>query len=227
MMHRLKAATDQWNVPDWRDASLYPVPQPESDNSDLPQWRWEFLRRDKEYRQDWLRIRAIDPEGKLALLADSPRHLDWEVPVLVKEQHQNPFYFQKKYKLKRLFNPAHRKPAQLAFYPLPSNSITMVFDLDKPISTQVARAEQVLEKYQKAFRGVISRANYPDKKKWPLFLRAIDAQDQRVPLSKIGYKLLSMDKERHDLNQAKAYAASFLEIGRRFWKKLGFPPDKS
>lgn len=69
------AASNEWNVPDWRDESQYPIPLPESDDSDLISWRWKFLRRDKEYRQDWLRIRAKDPEERLALLKDPE---EWE-----------------------------------------------------------------------------------------------------------------------------------------------------
>ncbi len=39
----------QWNVPDWKDAAAYPKP----DDLDLPYWRWEFLRRRKDYREDF------------------------------------------------------------------------------------------------------------------------------------------------------------------------------
>jgi hypothetical protein len=130
MKRRSKAATNQWNVLDWRDASLYPVPLPESDDSDLPQWRWEFLRRDEEYREHWLRIRAIDPHGKLALLTAPPkRNFISTIPILVNEQAKDSLYFQRKYKLKHLLNPAHRKPCHLDFYLMPSNSITLT-DLD-------------------------------------------------------------------------------------------------
>lgn len=93
MPRKPKATPHQWNVPDWTDENSYPVPFPESDNSDWLKWRWEFLRRDAEYRNDWLRIRAIDPEGKLALAAKSSNYLDWTVPILVKEQSADPFYF--------------------------------------------------------------------------------------------------------------------------------------
>ncbi|MEJ2345531.1 MAG: DUF2285 domain-containing protein [Gammaproteobacteria bacterium] len=36
-------------MPDWRDPDDYPRP----DDLDDPGWRWEFLRRTPEYRQDW------------------------------------------------------------------------------------------------------------------------------------------------------------------------------
>ena len=44
----MKQGHNDWNVPDWRDASAYP-PQ------DTPRhvWAWEFLRRNPKYRQLW------------------------------------------------------------------------------------------------------------------------------------------------------------------------------
>lgn len=39
----------KWGIPDWRDGAAYPATLPEM------LWRWEFLRRAKEYRDDWER----------------------------------------------------------------------------------------------------------------------------------------------------------------------------
>lgn len=38
-----------WNVPAWQDASAYPKP----DDLSLPYWRWEFIRRRQDYREDF------------------------------------------------------------------------------------------------------------------------------------------------------------------------------
>ncbi|MEO7862437.1 MAG: hypothetical protein ABIU05_18795 [Nitrospirales bacterium] len=38
-----------WNVPDWQDAAAYPNPQ----DLTLTGWRWQFLRRRKDYREDF------------------------------------------------------------------------------------------------------------------------------------------------------------------------------
>jgi len=40
-------------VPDWRDAAAYPT----LDELTLEQWRWEFLRRNHDYRRDYFRPR--------------------------------------------------------------------------------------------------------------------------------------------------------------------------
>lgn len=38
-----------WGVPDWRDGTAYPAPD---DFTSV--WRWQFLRRRSDYREDWL-----------------------------------------------------------------------------------------------------------------------------------------------------------------------------
>ena len=219
MKKRSKAATWQWNVPDWRDASLYPVPLPEGDDSDLGQWRWEFLRRDEEYRQDWLRFRALKHPFELALEVDpiGPGRNEAIYPIEYEERHGHIYYCLWKYKLARLLNPAHPRPNCLEFYPVPSDGVLVWFDLAMPLATQIRRADNILKKY--AGRS-IKRATLPEKRKWPLFLRVIDAFEEGVSNPDIGYRLLDLDKHRHDRNQATTNAKSHREIGRRFWKKL-------
>jgi hypothetical protein len=39
----------KWGVPDWRDEKAYPLPKNMADNA----WRWEFMRRNADYREDW------------------------------------------------------------------------------------------------------------------------------------------------------------------------------
>lgn len=135
MTKRASTTDNEWNVPEWTDASQYLVPK--EDDSDLLKWRWEFLRRDREYRQDWLRIRAKDTKEELALLHDPVHapHLS-RPPIFCKEQQNDPFYFQRKYKLVKLLNPAHRSPRHLLFAPYVANAVTVRFDLDMPLRAQ-------------------------------------------------------------------------------------------
>lgn len=44
-----KRRSNPWNVPDWRNPKEYPKPEELS----YTLWRWEFLRRREDYRQDW------------------------------------------------------------------------------------------------------------------------------------------------------------------------------
>lgn len=47
--HPFNPSNSQWNVPDWQDAAAYPKPNDLS----LPEWRWQFLRRRKDYRDEF------------------------------------------------------------------------------------------------------------------------------------------------------------------------------
>ena len=55
-----------WGVPDWRDASAYEI-----DRSPR-QWRWEFLRRRQDYREDWLMHYEPGVREALAIYGDKP-----------------------------------------------------------------------------------------------------------------------------------------------------------
>lgn len=45
------STTTQWNIPEWRDAAAYPK---KPDDLTDTEWRWEFLRRRTDYREDWM-----------------------------------------------------------------------------------------------------------------------------------------------------------------------------
>ena len=57
---------EKWNVPDWRDSTAYPTPNELSDTL----WRWEFLRRRTDYRQDWERYYPQTYEFNVACSKD-------------------------------------------------------------------------------------------------------------------------------------------------------------
>jgi hypothetical protein len=79
------------------------------------------------------------------------------------------------------------------------------------------RAQEILDKYT----GEVSQKDTrPLKSDWPLLLRVMDAYEEGISLSDIGYRLLNLTKENHDRNQATSNAASRLELAQRFWKKL-------
>ena len=39
-------------IPDWKDKDAYPAP----DELSMNEWRWEFLRRNAQYREDFARF---------------------------------------------------------------------------------------------------------------------------------------------------------------------------
>ena len=53
-----EGARERWNVPDWRDEAAYPKPDELSDKV----WRWEFIRRMRDYRIAWDRAAPIQYE---------------------------------------------------------------------------------------------------------------------------------------------------------------------
>ena len=72
-----------WKIPDWREESNYRNPQDMA--RDL--WRWEFLRRQKQYREDWKRYAqwlAVEDEAAHFLAAR------YGVPWLVHPGEQYP-----------------------------------------------------------------------------------------------------------------------------------------
>ncbi len=60
----------KWGIPDWRDAGAYPNAENMGDRA----WRWEFLRRREDYREDWKRKGDPSKYG-LAVMVD-PRSKD-------------------------------------------------------------------------------------------------------------------------------------------------------
>jgi hypothetical protein len=63
-------ASEDWGVPDWQDPEAYPKPNERTRN----EWRWEFLRREPEYRRDWAKHYKQSYQYFLELSQD-PGHL--------------------------------------------------------------------------------------------------------------------------------------------------------
>ncbi|MEN8197814.1 MAG: DUF6499 domain-containing protein, partial [Pseudomonadota bacterium] len=48
---QLTAKAQDLGIPDWKDKDAYPAP----DELSMDEWRWEFLRRNAQYREDFAR----------------------------------------------------------------------------------------------------------------------------------------------------------------------------
>lgn len=226
MKTKTRARYNEWNVPDWRDEKQYLKPRPEKDDSDLLQWRWEFLRRDKQYREDWRRIAVLDPEGKLALRGD-PSQCDFtkRLPLLVLEQLEDFNHFRRLYKLPRLLDPKVRNPSVLPFSGLYAEcGAVVVVDLELSIDRQLTLAELELRRYHKQLQGKFRRATYPEKVRWPQYLRMIDALDAwQVDELEIGYKICEFTGRGYTVEKVISNVRSQLRTARSFWKKLPIP----
>lgn len=65
----LKDGND-WGIPKWRDASAYPDPETTSNF----QWKWEFLRRRNDFREDWVKYAAETFENMTKNGGSNPTH---------------------------------------------------------------------------------------------------------------------------------------------------------
>jgi hypothetical protein len=112
-MKRQTTSGDEWNVPDWRDASAYPKP----DALDETLWRWEFLRRREEYRRDWESCYRETYEHNLARSKD-PEDLFFEKQIFEPSDPRFRASMDKsdrKYRLDRMPNPRVCNPGGLKF----------------------------------------------------------------------------------------------------------------
>ena len=110
-------ATDRWKVPNWRDENMYP----KVGQVTLDQWRWEFLRRDAEYRNQWESQRENRHPFHLALEGD-PEDFGFDIPYYP-ENHEDRWEdiwrILRKYGLARLLDPSVPNPKDLRFYFVP------------------------------------------------------------------------------------------------------------
>lgn len=217
MKKRSKTSAERWNVPDWRKLELYPTPLPESDESDLLHWKWQFLRRNEEYRDDWHRFLALDHPFQLALNKDprddrfdSPRY-----PPKHPSRHADVWEVLKKYKLARLLNPSIDKPRRLRFYPAPGEGISVCFDLQRPLRDQMKRTEARL----KARLKTLTRDRLPWKTNWAKYLRVLDACGEGVDHDIIGYEILGVN-ERKRPEIARSNTESALKSATTMWQRI-------
>ena len=226
MKQRSEAVIKKWNLPDWRDASLYPVPLLEKNDSDLFQWKWEFLRRCDEYQQDWIRFRQLKHPFQLALLKD-PSSDGFDLPKYPKEyreRHGDVWYVLERYKLARLLNPAIASPKFLCFYPIPDDGVLVWFDLQRSLKEEIRHARKLLDWHQRGVRrNKLRRKRLPPKKEWPTYLRVLDAYHTGETFATIGYDILKVNPKNHGPERAGNNAESKLRTASAMWKNIPIP----
>jgi hypothetical protein len=204
-----------WGVPDWRDAAAYEIARSPR------QWRWEFLRRRQDYREDWLKHYEPGVREALAIYGDMP------LPegVTSWEDHFSGFATFPdsawKYGIAPLIDPSRpcsefelRQNAQgehpyfLRFASRErfkemqdEGRVVVVFDLNRPLGEQLRKAKTGLKRAQDDLRGgALDWRRHEDK--WSLYLRAIDARDAGETLESIGGHVLGRidDAAQHAQN---------------------------
>ena len=196
-----------WGVPDWRDSETYP----KGDELSANEWRWEFLRRREDYREDWLlHAESSYRNREIARQVHEKGH---EYPVIPPDSLGFGAHMpgcEDKYGVCFLLNPASPK-FRLGLFPqtygsvigdvargvLPSleakGRVAIMFDLNKPLGPQIEQAKRTFTWVQAEFDSVGERRKHSTK--WPFYLRVIDARDSGETWEMIGTTLLSPDLE--------------------------------
>jgi hypothetical protein len=197
-----------WGIPNWLDKRAYGDTKRWSEN----RWRWEFIRRRQDCREDFLayKDRTVSHyEEVYAKMQYSGRLLRPNEAGFVAEV---PGCYQR-YGLANLPNPAigdqpfyiiifrKRGPILLVHAGEEINSrfkttdAIVIFDLTAPIGDQVEGAREML-KYQQELK--LGHFVHPGKKhptKWLAYLRTLDAKDSGASLTQIATDVLGWTKE--------------------------------
>ena len=183
----------RWGVPDWRDTASYPRP----DTARLGRWRWEFLRRRHDYREDWLLhfernyCRSNAVYGGLpcpAGVRSWEEHFAYSVNVLeIGMRYGTGSLLIDPAQSECALNLFHRSGGVLQFASEEHFEILrrdMVapyqFDLKKPLANQFKDAEKYLRMLQKEHE-IVPESRRRQVSKWPRYLQVIDAYDDGAP----------------------------------------------
>lgn len=205
----------------WMDEATYPS----SDDLNDTFWRWEFLRRRSDYKQDWASYFPQTYEYNLACARNPGYPTRFNKPVFPPEhpafKARMPNSLEK-YHLSGLPNPAIAKPWMLSFDSdygriyfgqgpdwmaggdevslcLPEWKVAAVFDLKRPLNAQIEKIKADLMEWQSHQIGKkLERRKRRDE--WPLYLRVLDALNLGIRPAEIGRTLF------HIQNQEEAEA---------------------
>lgn len=219
------------------DASTYPEPQSINDTF----WRWEFLRRRPDYREDWNTYFPQTYEYDLACSRDPQYPTRYNKPVFspdhpaFKARMPNSL---EKYQLSGLPNPAIARPWMLSFDSdygriyfgqgcdwmaageeislcLPDWKVAAVFDLKRPLSAQIAKVRADLSEWQSHQVGrQLERRKCRDE--WPLYLRVLDAVESGVPFRNIGRVLFALQDPEESEARAMQLHKRALQLSMHF-----------
>lgn len=143
----MSQSDNEWNVPNWRDQLAY------TSLLDSKWWRWEFLRRDPEYRKDW---KYLTDSGKLPTGCEK-YGIMFSFPN-PRTERPSPFEF----------------AIDLGFWNTDNPILRPGIDVSRDLESQFRRTNAEAKAYQKMM-GIIPTRHHTEK--WPLYLRALDARD--------------------------------------------------
>jgi len=178
---KLAPPSNKWGTPDPRDKVAYD----QLDGLTLPQWAWQFLRRNPDYRAYWAEQVAVH-DGVVAKFDESElvRRFSLWAPVApsVNVHEAPPFIAQvtpmigvsallKRIGLEGIPEPEHVQ--------LEANQVAVPFDLSRGLDDQLALAAEKLKFLQRQLvdAGQVKIVEPRERKEWAAYLRLIDAED--------------------------------------------------
>jgi hypothetical protein len=198
-----------WGVPNWLDQHAYGDTKRWSEN----RWRWEFIRRRQDSRQDFL----AHKDGTVRFYKEVYAKIDGYSGRILRPDEPGfvarvPGCYER-YGLAYLPNPAigdqpfqtimfrKRGPPFLMDAEEEINSrfktteAVVIFDLTAPIGDQVEGAREMLKSQQQLKLGHIVHRGKKHPTKWLTYLRTLDAKENRASLTKIATGVLGWTKE--------------------------------
>ncbi len=195
---------EYWQTPHWTSRGDYPVP-----GEALPhwRWRWEFLRRDEDYQHAWQAGTPLEGSDnrmahprdlfrvnylyKLANLFnpcfDASGYNDIFTPRTgVVYKWPPPYQFLDVVKNLKPTDQIHFFRDYFAAQQKISERIwdgslaTALFDLNKPLSSQLTQIERTLKEQKKYQSGKLIQFR-KRQELWPVYLRLLDAENQGKP----------------------------------------------
>jgi hypothetical protein len=185
----VQTKTAELGIPDWRDPTAYPNP----DDLSIFDWRWEFLRRNPDYREAYNRPEtAFEDESKSrfferAYLLRTP--VDPRLPVKKYIEtisgifHSG--YFDNFVGSGNLSSKyAHKSEINRILCHSSDHDIFFRCDPLKPLEVQFEAFLKIASASQRSLKKKLLRPRMR-KDRWPLYLRVLDALDCQATYSEI------------------------------------------
>jgi hypothetical protein len=183
MQDPVEAKAADLGIPDWRDPTAYPDPK----KLWLSDWRWEFLRRNPQYREAYDRPElSVEDESKgryfervyqLCAPVD-PRLSAKQFAKLTEGEIFHSDHFDNFVGTQSLSSKYANHKSEIERILVHSSYADIFFRCDplKPLEPQFKAFYEIARRCQRSFKKAILKPRIR-KDKWPLYLRVLDARD--------------------------------------------------
>lgn len=208
-------------IPYWKDHSKYPK---DTEKTTDEEWRWEFLRRDRNYQDDWKKLcigefSEIDPENLLeyglAELEDPTKsykqlkhkNIFQKYPAIIGEHEIVEWKYAdlSEHQDKRIWGILHEEN---------SNLVSVQLNIHRPITPQIDQLQKILENKQKKILGKILRHRVSDNT--TLYLRAADAIRIGVDNTTIGIMIFGCQSKHSADTRARDVRKKLKQLWKSF-----------